>query len=415
MSRCELRRQLGMLSKSDDTPRKKHLLKVCTNLKNKVKRLSREKQCLRKEFKRSFSNAHVLKLIEPQVTREAYELLRTQLDEGEKSPQGRRYRLDLKILSVGLWKSGPRTYSFLSSVFVLPAKRTLQTFLEQFQFQPGFNMNLVVMLLERFRNLGHEDRFVSLLWDGTSMKHHLSFDSRHDLIVGYEDLGEGHRTRKVATEFLVFMIVSINPDKKRWKQPIGYINCSKSIDAKFLASQILFYLKLLICIGLRPVATVCDQHPTNVKAVKMLQESDSNPVVKMSEGICVALTFDTPHQLKCLRNLLLKNNLHTKNGIVKFSYFINLYKCDLKNFPRHCWKLTEMHISPLGKQKMKVCPAAHLFSRSVALYLRHLINGKFDGFPLEALETVAFIILIDHWFDSVNGRKKKACTGNLLF
>jgi Transposase protein len=410
-SRCPLRQQLGMVYKLDDTPRKKFLIEKCTSLSTKLQRATRERTSLRRIHKDSQKMDNVLKIIQPKVSAEAFEFLRAQIYEGSKEPRGRRYSLDLKILSVALWKSGPRAYSLMSEIFVLPGKRTLQTFLQKFDFNPGFNFKLIAMLLDKFRHMPHKDRFVNFMWDGTGNKPHLFYDAHLDQIMGYEDFGNGERSKKVSTEFLVFMVTSVNHDKKKWKQPLAYINCSKSLDAKFLARQVLFYLTVLVCIGLRPVATICDQHPTNVKAVKILQESDENPVLKFC-GISVVLTFDTPHQLKCLRNLLMKNNLHTGDGIVKFKYFLSLYKYDLKNFPRHCWKLSEVHLCPTGKCKMKVCYAAQLFSRCCGLYMQHLINTLCEEFPPDAAETVAFIFFIDHWFDSVNGKRRSSYSGN---
>jgi DNA transposase THAP9 len=413
-SRNALRKLLGMELSSEDTPRKKFLLEQNTKLKHKVKRLEREKRIVTEASKESKKMDNVLKLIEPKVSAEAFELLRAQIFEGAKEPRGRRYSLNLKIMAVGLWKSGPRTYRLLSDIFAIPSKRTLQKFLEKFEFLPGFNWSIFSMLHEKFRHLQHADRFVSLLWDGTSEKPDLKYDHKLDQITGYEDFGGGQRGSAVACEFLVFMVTSVNPDRKRWQQPIAYLHCSKSMDAKFLASQILFYLTLLICLGLRPVSTVCDQHPTNVKALKHIQHSSDVPVIKL-HGIDIIFTFDAPHLLKCIRNLLLKNDLHTNKGIVKFEYFALMYKYDLKNFPRHCWKLKEVHIFPAGRNKMKVCYAAQLFSRSSGLYMRHLVDGQFEGFPADAEFTVEFIFLIDHWYDSVNGRRKTACTGENAF
>ncbi|GLV38197.1 hypothetical protein CBL_12843 [Carabus blaptoides fortunei] len=55
-----------------------------------------------------------------------------------------------------------------------------------------------------------------------------------------------------------------------WKQPGAFTVCKAAIRGAELAKQMKNVLQTLFVIGLRPIATVCDQAKANVNAVNSL-------------------------------------------------------------------------------------------------------------------------------------------------
>lgn len=67
--------------------------------------------------------------------------IKTQVHIQNNCPKGRRYTLDDKILALSLYKTSPKGYRFLSSIFALPSKATLNIILNRIPFKPGINVH----------------------------------------------------------------------------------------------------------------------------------------------------------------------------------------------------------------------------------------------------------------------------------
>lgn len=61
-------------------------------------------------------------------------------------------------------------------------------------------------------------------------------------------------------------------------------------------------------IGLHVVGTVCDLSSVNVKALENLGASTESPYF-IHEGKEIVTIADTPHLLKCTRNMFLQHNI----------------------------------------------------------------------------------------------------------
>lgn len=130
--------------------------------------------------------------------------------------------------------------------------------------------------------------------------------------------------------------------------------------------------------GLKVVATVSDQGPTNVAAINYLTkynrvEENQNTRLKLyqvNDQILVHI-YDPPHLLKGIRNNFLKHKLRwKKNGETitgQWEDIIKTYELDneigeLRSMPR----LNETHVYPKKIRKMKVSLAAQVLSYSLA-------------------------------------------------
>jgi len=80
----------------------------------------------------------------------------------------------------------------------------------------------------------------------------------------FEDNGLG-RTQNFADHSLVFMIKGII---KKYKQPMSYTFCQSSTNKHDLANQIRKVIQAVTSVGLKVVATICDQGTSNSAAIR---------------------------------------------------------------------------------------------------------------------------------------------------
>ena len=64
----------------------------------------------------------------------------------------------MKSLALSLYYKGPRAYKFLSGVFSLPSKSSLQLWMQGLSVQPGFNDSVLQALKLRVNDLSQYDR-----------------------------------------------------------------------------------------------------------------------------------------------------------------------------------------------------------------------------------------------------------------
>lgn len=79
----------------------------------------------------------------------------------------------------------------------------------------------------------------------------------------------------------------------------------------------LFYFQVLqncFDAGLNICATVCDMDGVNKRALSILGATAENPVTTVGNKEVVTL-FDTPHLLKCFRNLFMKHDIQCQTDI----------------------------------------------------------------------------------------------------
>ncbi|CAK1589248.1 unnamed protein product [Parnassius mnemosyne] len=154
----------------------------------------------------------------------------------------------------------------------------------------------------------------------------------------------------------------------------------------------------------------------NKRALSILGASVEQPYILLNNREVVTI-FDTPHLLKCFRNMFLKYDIKcptniTSNdqigfGVAKWSHIKEFYETDNTN-PNFVFApcLKQEHLNPNTKQKMKVKLAAQVLSHSVAAGMYAKISqGELSS---EAVTTANVIANMDKLFDCVN-----ACTPDL--
>lgn len=330
-------------------------------------------------------------------------MLQSQVIEGAKKRRGRRYKLELKLLCVGLYRSSPKTYKILTKIFVLPAPNTLQQVIKKAEPEPGINWKVLCSTLKTIQKLPHQEKFCTLVWDETHVRPHIQYSKKRDKFVGYQDLGEGNRAPGFVDTVLVFVARSLKSTKKKWVYILGYHLSAGPVLGETIAEFVTFYHRLLAALGLTAVLSTCDGGSTNLKAYRILGGTALCPVISIS-GRKMSTAFDPAHLMKCARNMTINNILYVGDTAVPFDYLLNMYGFDLTNSNRQCPKLTDNHLYPSGKKKMKVSYAAQLLSRTSAILMDSMVKMTHGGLPPEAAEAVQFVLDADSMFDSLNGK-----------
>ncbi|XP_036144324.1 uncharacterized protein LOC118646126 [Monomorium pharaonis] len=141
------------------------------------------------------------------------------------SQDGHRYDEKEKAFALTMYKTmGKRAYTCLREVFRdIPSIKTLQLALHRIPFTTGINPFILSHLKKISPNMSLKNKVRILMWDEVSIQPSFTYDTRKDIIYGFEDWST-NRTAKTADHALVFMLRGINSG---WKMPISYSFCNK--------------------------------------------------------------------------------------------------------------------------------------------------------------------------------------------
>jgi hypothetical protein len=213
--------------------------------------------------------------------------------------------------------------------------------------------------------MSEKDRYCCLLFDEMSIRENVWFNQKFDCIGGFEDLGSQGRTCKIANHALLFMVRGLH---RKWKQPVAYYLSRGSTKAEMLVQFLNEVLGACQTVGLHVVATVCDMGNNNVKAMKLLGSTTSEPFFQF-QNQAIATIYDPPHLLKCTRNLFHKYNVQFKSELLKdqlpvakWEHIDELYKSDRDKAIRMLFKLTETHLAPVTQCAMRMSLAAQVMT-----------------------------------------------------
>lgn len=114
----------------------------------------------------------------------------------------------------------------------------------------------------------------------------------------------------------------------------------------------------------------------------------------------IVFFFDTPHLLKNIRNNLMKYDININGKIVQWKCIEQVYIRDRSMKLRFAPKLTDKHVVCSSFDKMCICLAAQLLSRSDAAGI--YTYSQLGALPTEAEETANLICQMDKLFDLFN-------------
>lgn len=317
------------------------------------------------------------------------EFVKAQLSNGH-------YTNEMKEFSLRLFLKSSSMYEELRKYFRLPTRQTLMNDISRMPCESGLNkVILQAMKANAQQYTDPKKKYCTLALDEMALKKHLQYDKKRDGVVGYTDFNT--EAKIVASHSLTLMAQGLFED---WKQPIGYYFVAATCEADNIVDIIRNAVSALIDAGYIPVATISDQGATLHKARDILVESADNPFFVVDDHIIWYL-FDIPHLLKNMRNCLLNNCVEADNNTISWNYIRDLYEADKLNHPsRNAPKLTQKHINPINRQKMKVRFAAEVLSATVANQMNRYVS---EGILSEnARHTADFIKKFDSLFDLFN-------------
>lgn len=288
----------------------------------------------------------------------------------------------------------------------MPHASTLRSYVGSVDCEPGF----LLKVLDAAALFDEPHRQCNLVLDEMKIKKASIFDKNRLKTYGnvdYGDLLTLECSSKIATNALVFMIVSLTG---KFKWPIAWF-LTNSVNATSLTELIKTAISLCHERNIKIWSLTCDGPKVNIATLNKLgckiyensYESIKHFFLHPITQEKVYATPDACHMLKNARNsfesiVILKHN----ENYIKWDYIKKLYEVqETINF-KFANKISSRHLK-FRANIMKVKLAAQTLSSSVADALEYLCENKIPGFE-EAEETIKFIRTVDLIFDFLNSR-----------
>lgn len=374
------------------TPRKKHFHRAIVDLKKHI--LVNNRRHLKTKNKLIEAKNYIKKhgMMIEKMNETSMNFFKTQLKVQSVSPRGRRFSIEDKEFALSLYKSSAKTYRLLSKTFALPSRKTIMNLLHQLPIPPGLNHQIfdhLKIIVSSFKNI--LDKNCVLLYDEISLAAGIQYSETEDKIIGLQDLGNNKRSLKFADKALTFMVRGV---KRKFKQPVAFYFSESGIKTQDLVVALKEIIRAVQSTGLKIIATVCDQAPTNVAANNILLKETVESYNRRGEekqclgfeidGHEIVPLYDPPHLLKGVRNNLVTKDLtfyvNGEQKIAKWSHIVKFYEIDklrLDVGERMTPKLTDAHVYPDKLKKMKVSVAAQVLSQRVGAIM--LMLSEWSG------------------------------------
>lgn len=134
---------------------------------------------------------------------------------------GMRWNKEDIKLAIAIYYKSPATYSFLRSHFGLPAPTIIYEEIRLTMKSSGVCQRTIEGIRYKAEGMNSLDRHCSLVLDGLKIDQCLQY-LNSDLIAGYEELTNGVRSNRIASEMVALMVQGL---ASHWKQ----VNLTKYI------------------------------------------------------------------------------------------------------------------------------------------------------------------------------------------
>lgn len=371
------------------TPRKKKLVEKLRNTK-----------CTLASLRKSAT------LIEKIKSQDLKEIVKSALKNQDRKPKGRRWTVKNKISALAIYKRSPKTYRCLQKMMPLPNEKTLQNLLKKIPLETGINHAVLEHLKKISEKETSQNKVCVLAFDEIALKPRLIYNSSSDKVEGYTDYGSTEaRGPELADHALVFLIQGL---RKKFKQPFAFYFVKGTVSSQKLATLIKEIIKLIKGVGYNVLATVCDQGPTNIGALKILKSMNEcgeheRKNTFLVDDQKVYTLYDVPHLFKSIRNNFFNNGTMEMDG--KKAKWEHLKEVEQKNNSLlYLSKISNTHVHPKFKAKMRVKYAAQMLSNTVSAVLKLMAEAEKNEIKAdEIMQTGIIIQELDRLFDVTNG------------
>jgi len=315
--------------------------------------------------------------------------------------KNRIYSESLKKFCCRICMKSPQAYNLLREPLLLPGRITLWRMRDAAFTKCRLNADMKKLLLKRVNKMTAKEKICILVFDEMSIDEALTHDVRGDFIDGFVDYANGNREASLANETMVFVLRGVFAT---WKQPICFYFTKSAMSHEVLRTKLIETITVLQEIGLRVVATVCDQSNANCRVSREMTTGDS-PSFMVGDQKIIFL-FDIPHIFKVWRNNLMKRYflIDSQAGRVSWRVIEQFFNQHCKGFISSCPKLTEQHIHFNNREQMRVKLATQIFSNSS--YAALVTLDSLGQAPEELVEdykvTAAFLKRMNDLFDCLN-------------
>jgi len=157
---------------------RKNLTPNCKQLYSQVLKFKRKQDILfkknlnikcRLKLAKQFTNSPLRNQLMDKVNSTTLNFILTQIKIQKRKIEGRRYTLNDKITALSIYKTSPKCYKFLSSLFALPSKKTLSNLLQKIKFHSGVNNHIINNLKYQAEKLEQLDKNCTLLFDDMAL------------------------------------------------------------------------------------------------------------------------------------------------------------------------------------------------------------------------------------------------------
>ena len=336
----------------------------------------------------------------------AKEILAGELRNFDRHPNARTWTTKEKLFYYGIYKSSPKTYRLMKKQLTVPSVKTVKDVMSMVKLEPGLSPFLLKVLKKKTENYDKKDKVCALLFDEIFINMGLYYNTKTDRVEGVEDFGEGGRTNREANHMMVFMLRGLNSN---WKLPVAFHAVNGTCPSEVIAKLIPEIVREMKKIDIDVICSISDQGPTNRGAITSLRsncpEGETDPVYMVDDMKIIHL-FDTPHLFKSIRNNMLTSDIQLEPGkLARWAHIVEFFKLD-EGLDKLS-KLTYAHLCPLGRNKMRVKPAAEVFSMRTATTMNsfHVLSS---GTKLIGCEPTIYLLkFLDELFDGSNGRSKR--------
>ncbi|KAK3913313.1 DNA transposase [Frankliniella fusca] len=408
VTKASLRRQAGLHSRFDLTPKKKKLLDMCHSKHSEAQKIRKRLLYTAKKAKayacrlKGQNDLQESALLTINVSQAARDLLEWERRNYSRKLNARKWLLKEKCFSLSIYKRSPKTYRYLRQHFTLPSEQTLKNVLNDIHIEPGISQVFLRILEKKTFNSLDKDKVAVLSFDEVFTEENLTYSHLLDKVNGFEDFGTRGRTHKKADHVLVFKVKLLNSDTDL---PVAHYPVHATCPSDTLAVLLEDVCRAVASIGITIIASVSDQGSTNRGAINTLRgkcpQGDIDNVYQVDGKLIVHL-WDFPHLPKNWRNNLLSYDLaYEENKVAQWKHIIEFFKLD-----EGICKISRLkyaHLAPVGRNKMRVHLAAQIFSEQNYKGMKtfHTLSG---GRQLaDGMQTADLLLAVDQLFDSVNG------------
>lgn len=149
----------------------------------------------------------------------------------------------------------------------LPSRTSLINLLRRVPFHTGINESILKLIKAAVDSMAPKDRYCQIMFDEMALEPSLAFNTRKDIIIGFQDNGDEQTSNLLADKAMVFMARGIC---RKWKQVIEYYLNEGGMKKDILAVKIKEIVRAARSIGLKIVAIICGQASANISAIKQL-------------------------------------------------------------------------------------------------------------------------------------------------